>query len=60
MEPKVTPDEKITMNALDSFDPFARQGQVQRQQPQQQPEINKQQRDFSHLDEPMIKLDRKP
>ena len=60
MEPKVTPDEKITMNALDSFDPFARQGQVQRQQPQQQPEINKQPRDFSHLDEPMIKLDRKP
>ena len=58
MEPKVSPDEKITMNALDSFDPFARQGQVQRPQPQ--PQINKDQRDFSHLDEPMIKENRKP
>jgi hypothetical protein len=58
MEPKVTPDEKITMNALDSFDPFARQGQVHKPQPQ--PEINKQQKDFSHLDDNMIKENRKP
>jgi len=50
MEPRVSPDEKITMNALENFDPFSRPGQQPIIQPSQKPE---QQRDFSHLDEPM-------
>ncbi|NBU94060.1 MAG: hypothetical protein EBS18_05930 [Actinobacteria bacterium] len=46
---KISPDEKITMNALDSADPFARQGRSA--QPLNQ-HIPKKQRDFSHYDEP--------
>jgi len=42
---KISPDERITMNALDSADPFARQGRSA--QPLNQ-HIPKQQRDFSH------------
>lgn len=50
MQTKVSPDEKITMNALDSADPFARNGkpsQLLNQHIKRGP-----QRDFSHYDEP--------
>lgn len=47
---KVSPDEKITMNALDSADPFARQGRSA--QPLNQHIRKQPQRDFSHYDEP--------
>lgn len=50
MEAKVSPDEKITMNALGSADPFARNGksaQLLNQHIRKVP-----QRDFSHYDDP--------
>jgi len=50
---KVSPDEKITMNALDSADPFARQGRSA--QPLNQHIAKTPQRDFSHYDEPQEK-----
>ena len=50
---KVSPDEKITMNALDSADPFARQGRSA--QPLNQHIRKQPQRDFSHYDEPQEK-----
>jgi hypothetical protein len=46
---KVSPDEKITMNALDSADPFARQGRLS--QPLNQNIPKTPQRDFSHYDQ---------
>lgn len=51
METKVSPDEKITMNALDSADPFARQGKSSKPLNQHIPKTP--QRDFSHYDEPV-------
>lgn len=39
METKVSPDERITMNALDNFDPFARNGVPTK--PVQQPKVAK-------------------
>lgn len=53
MESKVSPDEKITMNALGSADPFARNGKVS--QPLNQHIPKRPQRDFSHYDEPVEK-----
>lgn len=53
MEVKVSPDEKITLNALDSTDPFARQGKSSKPLNQHIPKGPK--RDFSHYDEPMEK-----
>ena len=53
MEVKVSPDEKITMNALDSADPFARQGRSSQPLNQHIPKGPK--RDFSHYDEPVEK-----
>lgn len=50
METKVSPDERITMNALGSADPFARNGksaQLLNQHIRKAP-----QRDFSHYDDP--------
>ena len=52
MEQKVSPDERITMNALENFDPFSRPGQQQVIEPSHNQE---EQRDFSHLDEPIMK-----
>jgi hypothetical protein len=51
MQPKVSPDEKITMNALDSADPFARNGRLSQPLNQGVPKTPK--RDFSHYDEPV-------
>ncbi len=51
MEVKVSPDEKITLNALDSTDPFARQGRSSQPLNQHIPKGPK--RDFSHYDEPV-------
>lgn len=52
MTTKISPDEKITMNALDSVDPFTRPGQVRQITPQpQSPAIN---RDLSRFDEPVV------
>ena len=51
MEVKVSPDEKITMNALDSADPFARQGKLSK--PLNQHIKKAPQRDFSHYDDPV-------
>ena len=51
MEVKVSPDEKITLNALDSTDPFARQGRSSKPLNQHIPKGPK--RDFSHYDEPV-------
>jgi hypothetical protein len=53
MEVKVSPDEKITMNALDSADPFARNGRLS--QPLKQNVAKVPKRDFSHYDEPVEK-----
>lgn len=53
METKISPDEKITLNALDSTDPFARQGRSSQPLNQHIPKGPK--RDFSHYDEPMEK-----
>jgi hypothetical protein len=53
MEVKVSPDEKITLNALDSADPFARQGRSSKPLNQHIPKGP--QRDFSHYDEPVEK-----
>ena len=53
MEIKVSPDEKITMNALDSADPFARPGKKPQALNQHIPKGP--QRDFSHYDEPVEK-----
>jgi hypothetical protein len=50
METKVSPDEKITMNALDSADPFSRPGR--KTQPLNQHIPKGQKRDFSHYDDP--------
>lgn len=50
MEVKISPDEKITMNALDSADPFARPGRKTQVLNQHIPKAPK--RDFSHYDEP--------
>jgi hypothetical protein len=51
MTTKISPDEKITMNALDSVDPFTRPGQVRQNLPQPQlPAVN---RDLSRFDEPV-------
>lgn len=50
METKVSPDEKITMNALDSADPFSRPGKKPVVLNQHIPKGPK--RDFSHYDEP--------
>jgi hypothetical protein len=47
---KISPDERITQIALEQTDPFARQGQPTKMLNQH---INKKQRDFSHLDEPL-------
>jgi hypothetical protein len=46
---RVSPDEKITLNALDSVDPFARPGAPQ--QPLKQPQVPPTNRDFSRFDE---------
>lgn len=51
MEVKISPDEKITMNALDSADPFARPGRKTQVLNQHIPKAPK--RDFSHYDEPI-------
>lgn len=48
---KISPDERITQIALEQADPFARQGQSAKPLNQH---IPKKQRDFSHLDEPLI------
>ena len=53
METKISPDEKITLNALDSADPFARQGRSSKPLNQHIPKGPK--RDFSHYDEPVEK-----
>ena len=45
---KISPDEKITQNALTQNDPFARPGQLTTPLPK----TPFQQRDFSHLDDP--------
>jgi hypothetical protein len=50
METKVSPDEKITMNALDSVDPFSRPGRKTQPLNQHIPKGPK--RDFSHYDDP--------
>ena len=50
METKVSPDEKITMNALDSADPFSRPGLKTQPLNQHIPKGPK--RDFSHYDDP--------
>jgi hypothetical protein len=50
METKVSPDEKITMNALDSADPFSRPGRKTQPLNQHIPKGPK--RDFSHYDDP--------
>lgn len=50
METKVSPDEKITMNALDSADPFSRPGKKPVVLNQHIPKGQK--RDFSHYDDP--------
>lgn len=50
METKISPDEKITLNALDSADPFARPGRKAQVLNQHIPKAPK--RDFSHYDEP--------
>lgn len=50
METKVSPDEKITMNALDSADPFSRPGRKAQPLNQHIPKGPK--RDFSHYDDP--------
>ena len=52
MEVKVSPDEKITLNALDSTDPFSRQGKSSKPLNQHIPKGPK--RDFSHYDEPIL------
>ena len=49
MQAKVSPDEKITMNALSSNDPFARPGQVIK--PLNQPKAPSIIRDLSRFDE---------
>lgn len=49
MQTKVSPDEKITMNALSSNDPFARPGQVIK--PLNQPKAPSVIRDLSRFDE---------
>ena len=51
METKISPDEKITLNALDSADPFARPGRKAQVLNQHIPKAPK--RDFSHYDEPV-------
>ena len=51
METKISPDEKITLNALDSADPFARPGRKAQVLNQHIPKAPK--RDFSHYDEPI-------
>lgn len=53
METKISPDEKITMNALDSADPFSRPGRKSQVLNQHIPKGPK--RDFSHYDEPVEK-----
>jgi hypothetical protein len=53
METKVSPDEKITLNALDSTDPFARPGRKTQVLNQHIPKTP--QRDFSHYDDPVEK-----
>lgn len=50
---RVSPDEKITLNALDSVDPFARPGA--QTPPLKQPEIPPTNRDLSRFDEPQVK-----
>ncbi len=52
-ENRVSPDEKITMNALDSFDPFTRPGAPQ--QELKQPYVPPTDRDLSRFDEPVSK-----
>lgn len=52
METKISPDEKITLNALDSADPFARPGRKAQVLNQHIPKAPK--RDFSHYDEPAV------
>ena len=49
MTTKVPPDEKITMNALDSVDPFTRPGQVRNDLPN--PQLPSSNRDLSRFDE---------
>lgn len=51
METKISPDEKITLNALDSADPFSRPGRKSQVLNQHIPKAPK--RDFSHHDEPV-------
>jgi len=53
MEVKVSPDEKITLNALESPDPFARKGVQSKPINHNMPK--KPQRDFSHYDDPVEK-----
>ncbi len=48
---RISPDEKITMNALDSFDPFTRPGQ--KSVPINQPKVPPTGRSFEHYDEPV-------
>lgn len=51
MTTKISPDEKITLNALDSVDPFTRPGQVRQDIPQ--PKAQPSNRDLSRFDEPV-------
>jgi hypothetical protein len=48
---RIDPDTQVTLNALDSFDPFARPGQSS--VPLKQPEIPPSNRDVSRFDEPV-------
>ena len=50
---RISPDTQVTLNALDSFDPFARPGQPS--VPLKQPEVPPSNRDFSRYDEPVAK-----
>lgn len=56
IQPKLSPDEKITAIALEQPDPFARPGQNARIPGNQS---RKPQRDFSHLDEPVAEVTKK-
>lgn len=53
MEQKISPDEKITLNALSSVDPFARPGRPA--QKIKQPVVPPSGRDFSNYDEPIAR-----
>lgn len=51
MQPKISPDEKITLNALEAVDPFARPGRPVQRPPK--PVVKPSGRDFSKYDDPV-------